>query len=275
LTGTRYSADQRGDTAVTVAGMKPGAIGNTLAATVSGLFPGARITDGDRTQATQNEYVRRGWSPTHNSNHIPSPQHQAIDMEAIPGQTLASVVAGLQAKGATVIEARDETAPGQGSAPHWHIATLPIPAPPVRKPMSVAAAREVEYHVATELNAFDSVFDKADPKKLVSRLPNLGAADMDGPTKMKILARASDVFQTNGGNAADAAMQAVREYRNVMANGGRVLPWVAGRPLTPARRPRSPNQFIAPTGPAPAAPAAQSGVEQWDRDAHGNLVRVR
>lgn len=82
------------------------------------LFPNARITGGDRdpeTNASVNG-AERSW-------HLQP--GKAVDMAPIPGETVETVKARLEAAGWTVHEALDETKNTRGTGPHWHFAATP------------------------------------------------------------------------------------------------------------------------------------------------------
>lgn len=82
------------------------------------LFPGARITGGDRTPERNREVggVANSW-------HLQP--GKTADMAPIPGETIQSVRKKLEEAGWTVHEAIDETQRTNGTGPHWHIAASP------------------------------------------------------------------------------------------------------------------------------------------------------
>lgn len=82
------------------------------------LFPGARITGGDRTPERNREVggVANSW-------HLQP--GKTADMAPIPGETVQSVRKKLEEAGWTVHEAIDETQRTNGTGPHWHIAASP------------------------------------------------------------------------------------------------------------------------------------------------------
>lgn len=109
----------------------PGAGGSALKAqtapdAIRELFPGARVTGGDRDPARNRAVggAERSW-------HLQA--GKAVDMAPIPGETVESVKAKLEAAGWTVHEALDETRRTNGTGPHWHFAASP---PANRSPSS-------------------------------------------------------------------------------------------------------------------------------------------
>lgn len=85
---------------------------------LTSMFPGVRVTGGDRTPERNAEVG--GASRSH---HLTP--GRAVDMAPIPGKTIEDVANAYRAAGWTVHEALDETKKTNGTGPHWHIAASP------------------------------------------------------------------------------------------------------------------------------------------------------
>lgn len=262
-----------------VAGIKAGARSNSLADGILSLYPGAYVTSGDRTQAEQNGLRASGATTATHSDHVPgNSSARAIDVRPIPGKSLADVVSDLSRRGYQVVDARAETGQGagQGTAPHWHIAAIP-PAG-AGKPAKTYNPKlaEVQGELARQLGI---TLDEADPKKKIT----LDRSPLNAYTKQVMLSRAIELAQQSG-NIPQAVRQAFVEHsQRVRAarGGGAPAPQQTDPSVDAAR-----SAFGAggpPAAPRPLSasdlfnyrPAPATGVKEFGRDKHGNLVRVR
>lgn len=256
---------------VDAAGARGGA--NSLGTMIGSLYPEARVTSGDRSQAAQDGLIARGATGAVHSYHVPGNGGSAIDMAPIPGKTLSQVVGDLRASGADVIEAKDETSPGQGTGPHWHIAVRDTGKPSAwaKAPPRLSSAddKSVEHALAVLWNATTTDGGGSTPQ------PSFSAIDLNGPSKTLLKARTADLLQS-GGNLASAAQQATREYwAAVRANGGKVAAWKPGLPITAARAARPTTGLAAKSARTPV-PADRGNPSYPDakRAPDGNLYVI-
>lgn len=102
-----------------------------IGALLTQQFPGVRVTDTNRTQARQDQYVREGKTRSHNSQHLTG---NGIDIVVPANVSNAAIKSFLADQGIHPGEFISETGRGsnQGTGAHLHIGLAPKAAQPVK-----------------------------------------------------------------------------------------------------------------------------------------------